>query len=198
VRVLVAYASRHGATREIAERVARTIEQHGLEVTLCAVESADAVAAYDAFVIGSAAYVGHWLKDATTFVQRNRDVLANHPVWLFSSGPVGTDTVDAAGRDVLDAAEPREFAEFTSVINPVDERVFYGAYDPDAKPIGFVERLGARFTRLPAVRDALPAGDFRDWPQIEAWADGIARELRARSAAATSSEAYEDQVGANV
>jgi menaquinone-dependent protoporphyrinogen oxidase len=32
--------------------------------------------------------------------------------------------------------------------------------------------------RMPAVREALPAGDFRDWPAIEAWAEEIARELR--------------------
>jgi menaquinone-dependent protoporphyrinogen oxidase len=36
----------------------------------------------------------------------------------------------------------------------------------------------ARFMRLaPASRNALPAGDFRDWPAIEAWAGTIAREL---------------------
>jgi menaquinone-dependent protoporphyrinogen oxidase len=37
----------------------------------------------------------------------------------------------------------------------------------------------ARFTRLaPVVRNALPTGDFRDWPQIEVWAESIARELQ--------------------
>jgi menaquinone-dependent protoporphyrinogen oxidase len=79
---------------------------------------------------------------------------------------------------VLEASEPTEFAEFAAAIHPRGERVFFGAYDPDAEPIGLMERLGARFTRMPAVREALPAGDFRDWPEIEAWADGIARELQ--------------------
>jgi menaquinone-dependent protoporphyrinogen oxidase len=68
----------------------------------------------------------------------------------------------------------------------VDERVFFGAYDPDAEPIGLIERIGARFTRIPAIRAALPAGDFRDWPQIESLADGIARDLLERRAAAAS------------
>lgn len=37
----------------------------------------------------------------------------------------------------------------------------------------------ARFMRvMPAVRNAIPAGDYRDWPAIEAWADGIARDLQ--------------------
>jgi menaquinone-dependent protoporphyrinogen oxidase len=138
----------------------------------------DSLGEYVAFVVGSAAYMGGWIDEATGFVRRNRELLANRPVWLFSSGPVGTETVDAKGRDVIKASEPREFAEFADAIHPVDERVFFGAYDPDTKPIGLIERLGARFMRLPAIREALPAGDFRDWPEIEAWAGEIARELQ--------------------
>ena len=84
---------------------------------------------------------------------------------------------------MLRASEPQEFAEFAEAIHPRDRRVFFGAFDPDAAPVGPMERFGAWFMRLPAIRAALPAGDFRDWPQIEAWADGIASELRAVSAA---------------
>jgi menaquinone-dependent protoporphyrinogen oxidase len=184
MKVLVAYATRHGATRGIAERIAQTLEQSGLDVALQPVEAADALDQYDAFVVGSAAYMGGWIDDATGFVRRNREALASRPVWLFSSGPVGSETVDAKGRDVIKASEPREFAEFAAAIRPVEERVFFGAYDPDSKPVGLVERLGARFMRLPAIREALPAGDFRDWPEIEAWAGGIARELQGDRATA--------------
>jgi menaquinone-dependent protoporphyrinogen oxidase len=35
-----------------------------------------------------------------------------------------------------------------------------------------------RLVRLvPAAKEALPAGDFREWDAIEAWARTIAREL---------------------
>jgi menaquinone-dependent protoporphyrinogen oxidase len=178
MRVLVAYASRHGATRGIAERVAETLKAQGLDVTLEPVEGATATSDFDAFVIGSGAYVGHWLKEATRFVERNRAVLERRPVWLFSSGPIGTETVDAKGRDVLEASEPHEFADFAATIHPRERRVFFGAFDPDAEPIGLAERLGAPFMRMASVRKAMPAGDFRDWPAIEAWAEGIARELQ--------------------
>ena len=63
-------------------------------------------------MIGSAAYVGHWLGDATSFVKQHRALLAERPVWLFSSGPIGTELVDAKGRDVRTEAMPKEFAEF--------------------------------------------------------------------------------------
>jgi menaquinone-dependent protoporphyrinogen oxidase len=184
MKILVAYASRHGATRGIAERLAETLERRGIDSTLARVEEARNPERYDAFIIGGAAYAGTWLKEATQFVQRHQSLLASRPTWLFSSGPIGTETVDADGRDVLEASRPREFAEFTETIQPRDARVFFGAFDPDAAPIGLLERFGAVFMRMPAVRKELPAGDFRDWPAIEAWADGIAHELQVTAPAA--------------
>jgi menaquinone-dependent protoporphyrinogen oxidase len=175
MKILVAYATRHGATRGIAERIAQTLERPGLQVSLRPVNQAGAVGEYDAFVIGGAAYMFHWMNEATSFVRRHRSILASRPVWLFSSGPLGTERVDAQGQDTLAAAEPREFNELAAEILPRGQRIFFGAYEPNAKPIGVMERL----TRMmPAAREALPAGDFRDWPEIEAWGDSIARELQ--------------------
>jgi len=186
MNVLVAYASRHGATKGIAERVAQTLEPRGHGVTLAPADQVSAVAGYDAFIVGGAAYAGHWLQEATEFVRKHHEVLVNSPVWLFSSGPIGTDLVDAKGRDVFEAARPAEFVEFAGSIHPRDEAIFFGAFDPDAKPIGLMERFGAPFMRMPSIREAMPSGDFRDWPQIEAWAEGIAVELEAiRSLAPT-------------
>jgi menaquinone-dependent protoporphyrinogen oxidase len=179
MNILVAYASKHGATAGIAERIARTLERPGLDVTLKPAEEAGAIDGYDAFVVGSAAYMGGWMGEATTFVRRHRELLARQPVWLFSSGPVGCEPLDAKGRDVVKASEPKEFEEFARTIRPRGMRVFFGAYDPEAPPVGVAEGLMARFMRVaPAVRNALPAGDFRDWPTIEAWAETIARDLR--------------------
>ena len=63
-------------------------------------------------MIGSAAYYGRWLKEATRFVRRERESLVGRPVWLFSSGPVGSETLKKDGTDPLKAAEPKEFTEF--------------------------------------------------------------------------------------
>jgi menaquinone-dependent protoporphyrinogen oxidase len=177
MNVLVAYASRHGATRGIAERITETLRRHDLDVSLKSVEDAGRVDLYDAFVIGSAAYMGRWMSEATRFVETNSSLLAGRPVWLFSSGPVGMETTDAKGRDVVEASRPAEFGLLADRIHPRDRRIFFGAFDPEAKPANLVERLGAPFLRMPAVRQALPAGDFRDWEAIEAWAEEIAREL---------------------
>jgi menaquinone-dependent protoporphyrinogen oxidase len=174
MNVLVAYASRHGSTAGIAERIAATVRSAGIAAEARPASQVEAVAGYDAFVIGSAAYMFHWLKDATRFVRRHRAVLEQRPVWLFSSGPLGTDRVDEHGRDVLESTRPKEFAELGPLIHPRGTLVFCGAWDPEAPPVGLLEQV---IRRLP-VRDAMPAGDFRDWGVIDAWASEIAAELR--------------------
>ena len=179
MKVLVAYATKHGATQGIAERIAATLRQEGLDASVRTTHDKIDVGAYDAYVIGSAAYMGAWLGEATAFVRQYGALLAERPVWLFSSGPIGTETVDKRGRDVLLGSEPTQFAEFERLIHPRGKRVFFGAFDPDAPPIGMAERLGSGFFKLiPAAREAMPAGDFRDWPAIEAWAREIATALQ--------------------
>ena len=163
--VLVAYASKHGATRAIAERVAETLSQHGKEACAQPVESVKD-AKFEAAVVGSAVYYGSWMKEAAQFVERNRTTLAEHPVWLFSSGPLGEHVTD-------DEEQPKEVAEFRESISPRDHRTFLGALDRSRLP--FPERMVAKAVRA-------PEGDFRDWPAIAAWAEGIARQLQEQPA----------------
>jgi menaquinone-dependent protoporphyrinogen oxidase len=172
--VLVAYASRHGATQGIAERIAEDLRAAGLAAEVRPVRSAGDLGAFDAFVVGSAVYVFHWMKEAKRFLKDHSDQLAGKPVWLFSSGPLGADEPDAKGRDPRAEAGPKELAELQELVGARDHHVFFGAFHRD-KPIGMTERF---VMRMPAARDALPEGDFRDWEEIDAWADGIARALR--------------------
>ena len=178
--VLVAYASRHGSTRGIAERIAERLRTDGLDVEVRPVAGVKDASPYDAFVVGAAAYMFHWLKDATSFVKSNQAVLAARPTWLFSSGPIGTDRVDNQGRDVLLTSVPKEFPGLRKAVHPRDQRVFFGAWDPSAEPIGLSEQFASL---VPAARDALPEGDFRDWRAIDAWADQIAHDLVAAGVA---------------
>lgn len=175
MKVLVAYASRHGSTGGIAERIAEGLRNAGLEADAVDVLKRPDPEPYDAFVIGSAAYMFHWMKEATAFVDRHRDLLASRPVWLFSSGPLGTDEVDDKGNDLLEVSRPKEFDKYGPVLHPRGEKVFFGAWDPNAPAIGFVEKM---MKKLPAgATDAMPTGDFRDWPVIDAWAAEIAAQL---------------------
>ncbi len=176
MKILVAYATKHGSTAGIAERIAATLCAEDQQAEARPVGEVSDLDGYDAVIIGGAAYMFHWLGEATSFAKRHREELRRRPVWLFSSGPLGNDLVDPQGRDVLQAGRPKEFDELIDLLQSRGEQVFFGAWDPDAAPIGLGERM---IRHLPAARSALPAGDFRDWAAIEAWAKQIAAGLRA-------------------
>lgn len=170
--ILVVYSSKHGATKEIAERIAGQLTSAGQKAEARPVKSAGDLTGYDAYVIGSAAYMGHWRREAVDLVRRYRGLLAVRPVWLFSSGPLGTEKLDAKGIDKRESTVPVEIAELRRDINARDHRVFFGALARARLDLG--ERLIAL---LPAAKELFQEGDFRDWADIEGWADGIAREL---------------------
>jgi menaquinone-dependent protoporphyrinogen oxidase len=130
--VLVAYASKHGATQGIAGRIAASLRTAGCTVEVRSVNDAGDLAAYDAFVIGSATYEFHWRKEATEFVRSNTKLLAARPVWLFSSGPLGTEPADTNGRDLRTVTVPKEIPEFTEALHPRGHHVFFGALDPQS------------------------------------------------------------------
>jgi menaquinone-dependent protoporphyrinogen oxidase len=157
MNILVAYASKYGATEGIARRIADILHREGYLTKASPIEQAEHLAAYDAAVLGSAVYYGSWLKEAVEFVHRNRSALALRPVWLFSSGPLGEHVEDGE-------PQPKEIAELRALLQPRDHRTFFGALD-HAK-LSFAERMVVKAVRA-------PGGDFRDWDAIEAWAKGI-------------------------
>jgi menaquinone-dependent protoporphyrinogen oxidase len=172
MKVLVAYASKHGGTQGIAERIAKTLAAEGHATSALVLPSIAGLESYDACVVGSAVYMGHWRKEATAFVRNERSVLASRPVWVFSSGPLGASATDAKGKDLRSAAMPKEAPELEGAVHPRDHRVFFGALDP--KLLTGAERT---LRKLPAARAVLPEGDFRDWAEVEGWAKQIALEL---------------------
>ena len=184
-RVLVVYASRHGGTRGIAERIGDVLRTDGLEADVAPADHVAGVGGADAVVIGSGVYMGSWLKEGIDFIKRNEATLAELPLWLFSSGPIPGSSKDKgpSGDPLEDALGPKDgpgsggrkkIAEITSATNPRDHRVFLGAFDPEDPPKVMSERI---VRMLPAARNMLPTGDFREWDAIEAWAHGIAASL---------------------
>lgn len=172
MRVLVAYATKHGATTGIAERIGDVLREAGQKVDVLPVDDIRAIDQYDAFVVGSAVYLGSWRKEAVALLRHHADVLATRPVWLFSSGPVATEEVGTREDQLNNAVSAKQLAELTELVQPRDHHVFFGAVDRSTFGLG--ERLlGA----LPAGRKLLPEGDFREWGDIEGWSAAIAAEL---------------------
>jgi len=161
MRVIVACASKHGSTEGIAEAIAERLHQLGHDAVAVRVSDVSDLDDVHAVVLGSAVYAGSWMKEATDFADANADVLSGLPVWLFSSGPLGTEVND-------DEEQPRQLAKLTETLRPRAHRMFFGALD--RSKLGFGERMMVKAVKA-------PDGDFRDWNAISAWADEIGREL---------------------
>ncbi|HEX5901233.1 MAG TPA: flavodoxin domain-containing protein [Solirubrobacteraceae bacterium] len=164
--VLVAYASKHEATAEIAQRIAAAMREAG-----CAAEARPAsevrdLSGYRAVVLGSAVYANRWRPAARTFARRHVRALRDMPVWLFSSGPLGS--VDEHPTAPMPPLAERLMARLDA-----RECVMFGGRVP-LDPGNFIERAMAKNT--PPERS-----DARDWPAIEAWARGVAAQLDAEA-----------------
>jgi len=160
MRVLVTAASRHGSTEDIAAAIVRVLHLRGLAADLVEPAEVTDLSEYDAVVLGSAVYAGRWMAPATDLVARFRPQLAGRPVWLFSSGPVGSPANPAEGPAVS------KLMEQTGALG---HRVFAGKLDK--AELGRLERTMVRAVRA-------PEGDYRNWDDIAAWATSIADDLR--------------------
>lgn len=165
-RILVAYATKHGGTAEIAERVARVLREAGLDVDALPAQRAGDPAAYRAVVLGSALYIGRWRREAVRFLEANEAALAARPVWLFCSGPTG----EGEPAELLQGWHiPPNMKSLVQRIAPRGVGVFGGALDTGT--MSFFEKWIIK-------RVKAPVGDFRDWRAIEAWAADIAASLK--------------------
>jgi len=161
--VLVTYASKHGSTRGIAEAIGDRLGERGMEVEVRPVREVEDLERYDAVVLGSAVYIGSSMKEARALLDRHAEALTRVPVWLFSSGPTADDPMERA----LSARQLRRL----DAVGARDHRLFRGALDPEA--LGFLERKAVKMAKQ-------PLGDFREWSDVEAWADSIADLERSR------------------
>ena len=163
MKILVTAASRHGATFEIARRIAETLVAAGFETEVSPPEDVHSVAPYDGVVIGSGVYAGRWLRPARDLINREAVALSTKPVWLFSSGPLG-DPPKPEG-------DPAETVGFREATHAIEHRVFPGRAALDG--LGMAEKVIFRVVHA-------PEGDFRAWDDVEAWAAEIAATLGAR------------------
>ena len=167
-KVLVAYASKHGMTAEIAERIAKVIRGEGIEVDVASAECAGAPAAYRAVVLGSGIYAGLWRRAAANYLRRHEAELVRTPVWLFSSGPTGSGDLEKL---LGGWSFPKGLRPVADRVKPRGIVVFRGAFD--AAKANWFERWIIKKVKA-------EAGDFRDWATIESWARDVAGALKGK------------------
>jgi menaquinone-dependent protoporphyrinogen oxidase len=167
-KTLVAYATRYGCTRQIAERVADVLREKGQEVDIQEASAVADLGPYSAVVVGSPLYIGKMLKDATAFLERHQAALEKLPVALFTPGPVrGSDDMDEARKQLGPVLAKIAWLE------PKAVEMFVGSYDP-AKLRG-LDKLVTKPKASPLY--GIGACDDRNWAAIEAWAASLPEVL---------------------
>lgn len=92
-RILVAYATRHGSTAEVAEAVGTELRGADVDVTVAQIGGGLRAEAYDAVVVGGPMIMG-WHKDAVRFLKQNAAALADRPTACFATAASLTQTPD--------------------------------------------------------------------------------------------------------
>jgi menaquinone-dependent protoporphyrinogen oxidase len=163
--VLVGYATIHGSTKEVAEAIAETLRESGLEVAFQPLREVRDLAGYSAVVVGAPLYMFKWHKDARRFLSRHREALGKMPVAVFALGPINNvekEFTDARG--MLGKA-----LEKFPWLKPVEIALFGGKLDP--------AHFRFPYNLIPAM-NKMPASDIRDWDAIHAWASGLVEKFR--------------------
>ena len=162
-RVLVAYATKHYSTAEIALAIADELEEApGFSVEVESVENVKSIAPYEIVVLGSAVYMGQWQAGAVEFLKRYEQELAQRAVWLFSSGPTGTGDPQA----LMNGWKfPENLQGYADQIKPRDITLFHGKLENNW--LNLFEKAAVKFIKA-------PEGDSRDWEMIRSWAKRIA------------------------
>jgi menaquinone-dependent protoporphyrinogen oxidase len=160
---LVAYATKHGATAEIAVAIGDGLRETGRMVDVLDAGEVRDIGPYDEVVIGSAVYMGKWQRDAVQFLERHERALARVPTWLFSSGPIGgTADADAklaaVGAVSTNTPANPEVARLARRIGALGHATFPGRVGEEMN--GLLERW-------------LPRGDWRDLDAVRAWGSSL-------------------------
>lgn len=152
--ILVAYASKHGSTREVADAIAIRLRELGWDADLQPVSAVDDLGPYAGVVLGTALYMGRPHADARKFLRRHHAGLATNRLAVFAMGP-GKDEDDqiAGSRKQID----RTLARYDDVA-PAVEAVFGGVLDPVVLRFPF---------------NHMPASDARDWDAIRRFAEDV-------------------------
>jgi menaquinone-dependent protoporphyrinogen oxidase len=176
MKILVAYASAHGSTAEVAAFIGRVLSVYDAEVTVEHADMVKSVDEYDMFILGSPIHSSMWLPSLSQFMFRFEEKLSNSSVYLWISCLI---VLEEGGYDkVISSHMWDEALDKLGVARP-DIGVFAGKLD--------WQRISGNEKWLMSNNyegKELPGnmrGDYRNWKEIAAWTHDIAQKMRERT-----------------
>jgi menaquinone-dependent protoporphyrinogen oxidase len=159
MRVLVTYGSSRGGTKGLAEMVADSLRDFGLDVQVLPPTQIHDLSSYDAVVVGGAVYAFRWHRAARRFVRKHAGALRRRPTYFFSSGPLDDS---AALNNLAPVPGVKKLMERAGARG---HATFGGRLSPEAR--GFPASAMAK----------TQSGDLREPARVRAWALQIAQDL---------------------
>ncbi|NQT09295.1 flavodoxin domain-containing protein [Candidatus Bathyarchaeota archaeon] len=169
MKALIAYGSRYGSTKEIAERMGETLSEAGCIVDVLNVhkETGRRVSDYELVIVGSGIKVGRWTKEALAFLKQNEETLSDREVAFFVSCSF---ILDPTKQEEAWEKYLVQVAERYPLIKPKALGLFGGVLDKKKYGLGIRFLLKAMAKELKIQEADLDNPyDFRDWEQINEW-----------------------------
>jgi menaquinone-dependent protoporphyrinogen oxidase len=173
MRVLIAFSSGYGTTREVAQEVGRILETDPhLTVEIESIDQVVDLAPYEAVIIGSSVRAQHATANVADFITSHRLDLAKKKFALFL---VCLAANNQEGREKVMAQYVPPLLESSPQIHPISIQAFGGKIDFDK-----LNHVMKRLMRRVLANTGLPTNgsvDTRDWDYIREWAGELKNKL---------------------
>jgi len=172
-RVLVAYATWAGATKEVAETIADTFQRNGLNAEVHDAGKIDAIDEYDGIILGTSIHATKPVHGFSKFLRRFNEKLSNKPIAFFTVCANMMEDCEENRTETLGWLH-NATGKYPH-LNPVSVGLFGGAVVTESK------EYNSLFVLVRKIIDAMKKkmvedygkSDFRDWEKIRNWSEEI-------------------------